>query len=87
MMRCSLGIDALDRRSELVDHGGDGLEHALAAVAGLVAVAQLVRLEGAGGRAGGDGRALDDAVVEQDLHFDGRVSARIQDLARVDSLD
>ena len=86
-MRCSLGVDALDGRAELVDHGVDGLQHALAAVAVVVAVAQLVRLEGAGGRAGGDGRALDDAVVEQHLDLDGRVAARIQDLARAYSLD
>ena len=80
-------IDAFDRRAQLIDDGGDGLQDALAPVTGLVAVTQLVRLEGPGGRAGGDGRPLDDPVVEEHLHFDGRVSARIQDLARVDSLD
>ena len=80
-------LDAFDRGAELVDDGGDGLEHALAAVAALVAVAQLVRLERAGRRAGGDGGALDDSVVEQHLHLDGRVAARVQDLARAYSLD
>jgi len=81
------GIHPLDRGAELVDDGGDGLQHALAAVAALVAVAQLVRLERAGGCAGGDGRPLDDSVVEEHLHFDGRVATRIQDLACAYSLD
>jgi hypothetical protein len=80
-------LDALDRRTELVDDGGDGLQDALAAVPALVAVPKLVRLEGAGGCAGRNGGPLDDPVVEQHLHFDGRVSARVEDLARAYSLD
>ena len=68
-------LDALDCGAELVDDRLDGLQHALAAVAALVAVAEFVRLECAGGCAGGDGRALDDAVVEEHLHLDGRVAA------------
>ncbi|MDQ1137151.1 hypothetical protein QE410_001950 [Microbacterium sp. SORGH_AS 1204] len=87
MMRCSLASTPSMAGAELVDDRGDGLQHALAAVTALVAVAQLVGLERAGGRAGGDGRPLDDSVVEEHLHLDGRVTARIQDLARVDSLD
>ena len=81
------GVDALDGRAELVDDGGDGLLDALAAVALLVAVAQLVGLERAGGGAGGDGGAGDHAVLEQDLDLDGRVAARVQDLAGVDGVD
>ncbi len=80
-------LDALDGRPQFVDDGFDGLAHALAAVPALVAVAKLVRLERAGGCAGGDGRALDDPVVEQHLHFNGRVATRIQDLACAYSLD
>ncbi len=74
-------LDTFDRRSQLVDDGLDGLEDALAAVAALVAVAELVRLERTGGCTGRDGRPLHDAVVEEDLHLDGRVSARVENLA------
>ncbi|MDQ1127750.1 hypothetical protein QE428_002783 [Microbacterium sp. SORGH_AS 505] len=81
------GVDAFDFGAELVDDRVHGLQDALAAVAALVAVAELIRLEGAGGRAGGDGCALDDAVVEQNLHLDGRVAARVQDLACAYCLD
>ena len=42
---------------------GDGLEHALARVAGLVAVAEFERLVGAGACAGGDGCAPEGAAV------------------------
>src|SRR5690606_2277095 len=79
--------DALDGGSELGDDRGDGLQHALAAIAALVAVTQLVRLERPRRRARGHGGALHDAVVEEHLHPDGGVAARIQDLARVDCLD
>ena len=46
------GLEADELGADRVEHRVDGLEHALAAVA-LAAVAQLDRLEGAGGRAGG----------------------------------
>ena len=46
---------------------GDGLLDALAAVTGLVPVAQLDRLEGAGGGAGGDGGTDRKTVFQQDL--------------------
>ena len=80
-------LDTLDRGAELVDDGRDGLQNALAAVTALVAVPQLVRLEGSGRRAGRHGRTLDDAVVQQHLHLDGRVSTRVEDLAGAYSLD
>ena len=54
---------------------GDGLEHALAAEARLVAVAQLDRLIGAGGRARRYGRATQRPVVEDDIDLDRRVAA------------
>ena len=53
-------------------------------IAGLVAVAQLDRLVGAGRGAGRDCRPADRAVGEDDLHLDGGVAARIEDLAGVD---
>ena len=63
------------------------LEHALAAVARLVAVAQLDRLVGAGRRARRHGRPADRAVGEDDVDLDRRVAARVEDLARVDDVD
>ena len=60
------------------------LQDALAAVARLVAVAQLDRLVRAGRGARRHGRPADRAVVEDDVDLDRRVAARIEDLARVD---
>ena len=57
------------------------LLHALAAVTGLVAVAQLAGLVDTGGSAGGDSRSADGAVVEGDFHFDGGVAAGVEDLS------
>ena len=75
------GLEAEQLRAELVDDGVDGLLDALAEVAALVAVAALDGLEGAGGRAAGDGGTRERAVVEGDLDLDGGVAARVEDLA------
>ena len=48
------------------------------------AVAQLDRLVHAGRRAGRDGGAADGARLEQHVDLDGRVAARVEDLAGVD---
>ncbi len=61
-----------------------GLEHALAAVLGLVAVAQLDRLVGARGGARRHRRAADRTVNEHHVDLDGRVAAGIEDLAGFD---
>ena len=63
-----------------VDVGGPP-SRALAQVAALVAIATLDGLERAGGRAGGNGRARSGAVLEDDLDLNGRVTARVKDLA------
>lgn len=81
------GVEALERRADLVEDGVDGLEHALAAVARGVAVAQLVRLERAGGCTGRDERAGHDAVVEEDLDLDRRVASGIEDFACAYGID
>ena len=57
------------------------VEHALAEVALLVVVAKLERLARAGRRAGRHGRAAERAAVEEAVDFDGRIAARIEDLA------
>ena len=66
---------------------GDRLQHALAAEARVVAVAQLERLVLAGRRAGRDGRTAERAVVERHIDLDGGIAARIEDLAGVDVFD
>ena len=66
---------------------GDGLLDALAGVALGVPVPQLDRLVLAGRRTGRDRRAGQRAVVEGDLHLDGGVTARVQDLTRTNLLD
>ena len=65
-----LAVDVLDR-----------LQHALAAVTALVAVAQLAGLVDAGGSAGGNGSAADGAVVQRDLDLNGGVAAGVQNLS------
>ena len=62
-------------------------QDALAAEAGLVAVAQLDRLVGAGRGARRHRRAADRAVGQDDVDLDGRVAARVEDLAGVDDVD
>ena len=70
-----LGRDALDDR-------GDGFPDTFAAVA-VVAVAQLVRFVRAGGRAARHGGASTSSARKGDVDLDGRVAARVEDLARV----
>ncbi len=81
------GVEAFDRGAEHVEHGFDGLEHALAAVARLVAVAQFVRFEGSGRCAGRNGGASNHAVFEQNLDLNGRVAPGIKNFASADCLD
>jgi hypothetical protein len=71
------------RRDELEDVR-DGLPHALAEVARLVAVAQLERLVLARRGAGRHGGPPHVAAGDRDLDLDGGVAPRVQDLARVD---
>jgi hypothetical protein len=67
--------------ADLAVDRGDRPAHALAAESRLVAVAQLDRLVGAGRGAGRHRRAAKRAGLELHVHLDGRVAARIQDLA------
>ena len=80
------GLVADELGADDVEDAVDGLGHALAAVA-LAAVAQLHRLEGAGGGAAGHGGPGDRPVVEGDLDLDGGVSARVEDLPRAYGVD
>ena len=61
-----------------------GLEHALAAVAGLVAVAQFDRFVGAGGGARGHGGAAERAVLQHDFDLDRGIAPAVEDFAGAD---
>src|SRR5215472_12440341 len=76
-------VGALQHRVHVLDR----LQHSLAAVAALVAVAQLHRLAGTGGGARGYGRTADRARIEQHVDLDRGVAARIQNLAARDVRD
>ena len=64
----------------LVD-AGDRFQHALAAITGLVAVAQLNRLMRARRGAGRHCGAAKRAVIEHNFDFHGRIAAAIEDFA------
>jgi hypothetical protein len=70
-----------DLGAQLGDDVVDGLQHALAEVAALVAVAQLERLVLTRGRARGNGRAAHGAIRQADLHLERGVAPRVQDLS------
>jgi len=89
----AVDVDLLER-VETADLAGDGrvdvldgLEHALSQVALFVAVAEFDRLVVAGRGPGGDGRASEGAVIENDIDLDCGIAAGIEDLARLDVFD
>ena len=75
------------RREDLAVHIRDGLADALAEVTLLVAVAQFDGFVFAGAGAGGHGRAADRAAGQRHVHFHGRITARIEDFARLNVLN
>ena len=82
-----VGLHADDGGGDLLVHVAHGLLHALAAEAGLVAVAQLEGLVLAGRGAGGDGRPADGAAGELAVHLEGGVAAGVQDLSGLQGRD
>ena len=79
-----LGVHAGERIEDLAVDGTDRLEHALAEVAPLVAVAQLdglVRTRGCPRRHRG---TTPCSVLEDDIDLDGGVAATVEDLAADD---
>ena len=62
----------------------DGLQHAFAEVALLVAIAQLHGLVRAGAGAARHCRPCAGPIVQLDIHLDGRIPAAVQNLAGVD---
>src|SRR5699024_279780 len=81
------GFVAEQVRGDLLHDRVDGVLDALAQIAPGVAVATLDGLELTGGGPGRHGRACGGAVVECHLDLDGRVAARVEDLAGEDCVD
>ena len=77
----------LDFGEDLLVDVLDRLEHALAAVTLLVAVAQFKRLVFAGGRPRRNCRRPGRTGFQLDLHLDGGVAAGVQNLSGVDLSD
>ena len=74
-------VHALQRLSDLDVDVLNCLEHALAEVTALIAVAQLASLVDTGGSAGRNGSAANGAVIKRDLDFHGRIAAGVQNLS------
>ena len=87
--RCwSIDFHAEHGAADLAVDVVDGLEHALAEIAALVAIAQFDGLAAAGGGAGGHRGATDRAALASITpRFDGGVAARIEDFAGSDFID
>ena len=79
-------VVADQRRAELAVHARNRARDRLAAVGG-AAVAALDRLVRAGRGTRRHGGAAERAGVGDDVDLDGRVSARVEDLARVHGCD
>src|SRR6185312_7949917 len=78
------GVEARERIEDLAVDCLDGALDALAAIASLVAVAELDRLMRAGRRARRHGGAAQGAGLQRDFDLDGGIAAAVQDLAAVD---
>ena len=62
-------------------HGGHGVEHALAAIALLVAIAEFHGFMGTSGSAGRHRGTAEGVVLKDDIHLDGRVAAAVKNFA------
>jgi hypothetical protein len=78
------GVEAGKEVEDLAVHRIERLAYALAEIALLVAVALLHRFVRAGGGARRHRGAAAHAILERDIDLDGRVAARIEDLAADD---
>ena len=85
--RLVTGVRALELLGDLSVDVRDGLAHALAAVALLVAVPQLQGLAGSRRGARGHAGAPRRSAGQENLDFERRVAARVEDLACVDAFD
>src|SRR5208337_1832144 len=81
------GVGTGDRFGDLGIYVGDGFEDALAKVLGLIAIAEFEGLVFAGGRARGNNGTAEGAGLKKDVGLDGRIAARVKDLAGVNAGD
>ena len=81
------GLEADQHSGKLVLDIGDRLQDTLARERPGVAVTKLDRLEGAGAGARRDGGPAGGTTGERGLDFDGRLTARIQDLTGMNGGD
>ena len=89
LIELGLGADLLpdERALDLAIHMRDGFLHPLAAIALGIPIAELDGLTLACGRPRGHRGDTDGPRLRHDLHLDGGIAARVQDLAAVDGLD
>src|SRR5262249_12806410 len=80
-------VEPADRLRDLAFDVPHRLQDALATVDGLLAVAELDRLELTGRRARRDGGAADGPRVQRDVDLDGGIPARVEDLTSVHAGD
>ena len=81
------GVHAFELRSDQLVDVVHGLQHALAQVAALVAVAQFHGFVLAGGGSAGNGSAAAGAAFENDIGFNGRIATGVKDFARKNQFD
>ena len=81
------GVEALDLCCDDVVDILDGFLDALAHIAAFVAVAEFDGFVFAGGCSGGNRGAAEGSVLKNDVYFNSRVAAGIEDLARFDVFD
>ena len=84
MEACSVASIAEEGRSDVGVDVFNGLEHAFAEEARLVAVAEFDGFVFAGGGAGGNRGAADRAAFEVHVNFDGGIAAGIDHFAAAD---
>ncbi len=82
--RLVLRIHPGQQVEDLAVHRVDRAQHPLAAIALLVAIAQLDRLMRPGRRSGRHRSAAESAALQGDVDFDGGVAAAVEDLAAMD---
>ena len=80
-------VPTSDGRRNCFRYAADRLDDAFSAVTFLVAVAQFPRFVLAGACAARNRRASHRATVQMYVHFNSRIPARIQNLARIDPGD
>ena len=81
------GAGTDDRFRDLPVHVVNSLEHALPAIAALIAITQLQRLVLARAGAGRHGGAAHRAVLQLDIDLQRRVASRVEDLPGVYGAD